>query len=110
MKSFVTGGVRPLVCEKTNLENLTEQKMPNKSTIKSKTTAAKVSVATRIPVAAQAEKVQPVKITPSREQIARRAYEIYVARGKAAGHEMADWIQAERELSGHASRNWFASM
>ena len=95
--------------------------MPKKSTIKNKTVAAKISAPAKIPVAAklavatQAEKVQPVKvqpvkIAPSREQIARRAYEIYVARGKAAGHEMADWIQAERELSGHVSRNWFASM
>jgi hypothetical protein len=38
--------------------------------------------------------------TPSRDQIARRAYELYVARGRAGGHELEDWIQAERELAG----------
>jgi len=36
---------------------------------------------------------------PSREDIARRAYEIYEARGRTGGEEMDDWIQAERELS-----------
>jgi hypothetical protein len=31
--------------------------------------------------------------------IARRAYELYVARGKTPGHALDDWLQAERELS-----------
>jgi Protein of unknown function (DUF2934) len=38
------------------------------------------------------------KLQPSREDIARRAYEIYVARGKTDGGQVEDWIQAEREL------------
>jgi len=32
------------------------------------------------------------------ERIRQRAYEIYMARGGAAGDAMADWFQAEREL------------
>jgi hypothetical protein len=36
---------------------------------------------------------------PSKEQIARRAYEIYLARGEAPGKELKDWLQAEAELS-----------
>jgi hypothetical protein len=37
---------------------------------------------------------------PSREEIARRAYEIYLERGQIPGHAEEDWLQAERELSG----------
>jgi hypothetical protein len=32
------------------------------------------------------------------EDIRRRAYEIYLERGGEAGHELEDWLQAEREL------------
>jgi len=36
--------------------------------------------------------------SPSREEIATRAYEIYLQRGAAPGRELEDWLQAEREL------------
>ena len=39
---------------------------------------------------------------PNRDAIAHRAYELYVARGRVAGHELEDWMQAERELSAKA--------
>ena len=32
------------------------------------------------------------------EEIRRRAYEIYLGRGEEPGHEIEDWLQAEREL------------
>jgi hypothetical protein len=32
--------------------------------------------------------------------IARRAFELYCARGGQHGHDVDDWLQAERELSG----------
>ncbi len=35
---------------------------------------------------------------PTHEQIARRAYEIYLARGGQHGNHEQDWHQAEREL------------
>ncbi|MGA9521374.1 MAG: DUF2934 domain-containing protein [Myxococcaceae bacterium] len=35
---------------------------------------------------------------PAREEIARRAYELYLARGGVHGYEQEDWFQAEREL------------
>jgi len=35
---------------------------------------------------------------PSRDQIAMRAYEIYLERGGEPGHELEDWTRAEREL------------
>lgn len=41
----------------------------------------------------------------SEEQIRRRAYEIYLARGRTPGDPVADWLQAERELrTGAASK------
>jgi hypothetical protein len=36
---------------------------------------------------------------PTHEEIARRAYEIFLARGGEDGHDVADWLQAEKELS-----------
>jgi DUF2934 family protein len=35
---------------------------------------------------------------PRREEIAQRAYELYLARGGADGSEQEDWLQAEHEL------------
>ena len=35
---------------------------------------------------------------PSHDEIARRAYELFLARGGAPGHADEDWMQAEREL------------
>jgi DUF2934 family protein len=33
------------------------------------------------------------------EEIRNRAYEIYLQRGGQSGHELEDWLQAERELT-----------
>jgi hypothetical protein len=35
---------------------------------------------------------------PNHEEIWLRAYEIYLERGGLPGHELDDWLQAEREL------------
>jgi Protein of unknown function (DUF2934). len=35
---------------------------------------------------------------PGLEEIARRAYEIWLQRGCSPGHAQEDWLQAEREL------------
>ena len=37
------------------------------------------------------------------DQIARRAYEIYLQRGPGPGRDLDDWLQAEQELKKHAS-------
>jgi predicted ester cyclase len=43
-------------------------------------------------------------LTPMREQeISNRAYEIYLERGAQPGHEVEDWLQAERELTTQSS-------
>ncbi len=35
---------------------------------------------------------------PTREEIELRAYQIYFERGGAHGHDVDDWLEAEREL------------
>ena len=40
------------------------------------------------------------EVVMSHEDIARRAFEIYLARGAGDGQALADWVQAERELLG----------
>jgi DUF2934 family protein len=37
------------------------------------------------------------KHDPIREAIATRAYELFLARGAGHGHDLDDWLQAERE-------------
>jgi hypothetical protein len=36
---------------------------------------------------------------PGQDEIARRAYELYLQRGSVPGHETDDWLQAETELA-----------
>jgi Protein of unknown function (DUF2934) len=36
---------------------------------------------------------------PTVEQIERRAYELYLERGCDDGHDVADWLAAEKELT-----------
>ena len=36
------------------------------------------------------------------EEIRRRAYELYEARGRGDGHDLEDWLEAEAEISGRA--------
>jgi Protein of unknown function (DUF2934) len=38
--------------------------------------------------------------TPSSEEIARLAYELYVQRGGVNGYHLEDWYEAERQLKG----------
>ena len=38
------------------------------------------------------------------EKIRRRAYEIYLERGGEPGHDLADWLQAERQLTADQSK------
>jgi hypothetical protein len=36
----------------------------------------------------------------SEEQIRRRAYDLYEARGRGDGHDLEDWLEAEAEITG----------
>ena len=40
--------------------------------------------------------------TPSPDEVARRAYELFEARGCQPGHDLENWLDAERELSDNA--------
>ena len=40
---------------------------------------------------------------PGQDEIARRAYELYLQRGSVPGHETDDWLQAEAELAAEAA-------
>jgi hypothetical protein len=43
-------------------------------------------------------KSRTAKSQPTREEIALRAYQIYLERGGTPGNELEDWTLAEREL------------
>jgi uncharacterized protein YndB with AHSA1/START domain len=40
-----------------------------------------------------------ISAKPTQEEIAERAYELYLQRGQAPGYELENWLQAEKELS-----------
>ena len=46
----------------------------------------------------RARKTAPLTTTITENDIARRAYDLYLARGREDGHDVEDWLQAEREL------------
>jgi hypothetical protein len=41
---------------------------------------------------------QPTTRVPTDDQIAQRAYEIFLARGGPHGQDIEDWLRAEQEL------------
>jgi len=41
---------------------------------------------------------KPTNNGPDREDVERRAYELYLARGGSGGDAAGDWFQAERDL------------
>jgi hypothetical protein len=52
----------------------------------------------------------PVAETPAsanieQKHIAERAYELYVSRGCEEGHDLEDWLKAERELTASGTRS-----
>ena len=58
------------------------------------------------PMPATSGKTRSATVRPSgangvtKEQIAKRAYALFVARGGSHGYDIEDWLQAERELLG----------
>jgi hypothetical protein len=63
-------------------------------------TTQAVPMAAPVATSASAVVVQPVatKTRATHEQIARRAYELWLARGGMHGTHLEDWLAAEREL------------
>jgi DUF2934 family protein len=58
-----------------------------------KKTTTKNVVAMRRPA------MTPTAANPSITEIAQRAFELYCARGCQDGYDVADWLQAEQELT-----------
>ena len=46
----------------------------------------------------RAPKAAARTVTVTTDDIARHAYDLYLARGGEHGHDVDDWVQAEREL------------
>jgi len=46
-----------------------------------------------------------VRFKPTQDQIAARAYEIYIERGATPGDPMQDWLRAEHELSAPSKKS-----
>lgn len=62
---------------------------------------AKAKTDKRAAIAAdRAPKPTGQSATAGTGNVARRAYELYLARGCEHGHDFDDWLQAERELRG----------
>ena len=55
--------------------------------------------------APKSKKAATKKYKPTQDQVAARAYEIYLERGATPGDPMQDWLQAERELSVPAKKS-----
>jgi hypothetical protein len=49
--------------------------------------------------APKTKKASAPKARPTQDQIATRAYEIYLERGATPGDPMQDWLRAELELT-----------
>lgn len=49
----------------------------------------------------KANQPSPAENHPDQDEVARRAYELYQMRGAEPGHELEDWLEAEREVNGH---------
>jgi hypothetical protein len=43
---------------------------------------------------------EPTVLIPIERQIQKRAYGLYEQRGRTDGHDLDDWLQAEREIRG----------
>ena len=46
----------------------------------------------------RAPKALAQQTSATNNDVARRAYDLYLARGREHGHDVDDWMQAEREL------------
>lgn len=71
-------------------------KTPKSSTVKSKTATTTAPKVSRV---RKTESTTESSGHVMRELIAMRAYERYAARGYQHGHDVEDWLSAERELT-----------
>ena len=60
---------------------------------------------TKMATSAAKTKTSKAKAKPTEEQIAARAYHIYLERGCAPRDPIEDWLQAEKELLGLSKKS-----
>jgi Protein of unknown function (DUF2934) len=70
--------------------------MPRAATPRSTRKRTAQPVETRIPAAP--ENIAPVNGEPSEDEVRVRAYHKYLERGATDGHDLKDWVEAEKEL------------
>ena len=73
-------------------------KTPKTSTVKSKT-ATSSTTAPKVSRVRKSDTPAETRGQVMQELIAMRAYERFIARGYEHGHDVEDWLSAERELT-----------
>jgi hypothetical protein len=73
-------------------------KSTGRKTVKGTKTSAPLSAKAPTGKAAAKAVAATGSAGPTHEQIAKRAYELYLARGSVEGHHEEDWLLAEAEL------------
>jgi hypothetical protein len=73
-------------------------KMIGRKTVKGEKTSAPKAVKAEAGGTSKRASASTAKSGPTRDEIATRAYELYLARGGEHGHDAEDWAQAESEL------------
>ncbi len=58
-------------------------------------------MAVKAPSMATTKSSAAATAAPTIEAIAARSYQLYLARGQQAGHDVEDWLAAEAELAAH---------
>ncbi len=80
------------------------KKKTNKKTAGSRTTAASKSRSSSKQAggarnkAASSKAKQSIEVRPTHDQIAARAYEIWLAEGAPTGRQEQHWLQAEKDI------------
>ncbi len=59
---------------------------------------------TRATASPAVKKAKKAKAQPTQEEIALRAYHIYLERGSTPGNPFEDWLRAEQELTEGVSK------
>lgn len=91
------GGPKNLARQKRRSYNCVMNNTGRK-TVKGRTTSAPMVAKATAAAKVVANKGDGIAKMPTQEDIARRSYEIFLARGGEHGHDAEDWAQAEREL------------
>ncbi|HEY4395919.1 MAG TPA: DUF2934 domain-containing protein [Polyangia bacterium] len=69
-----------------------------RKTVKGEKTSAPKAVKAGAGTTSKMMAASASRSVPTHEEVARRAYELYLARGAEHGHDAEDWAQAESEL------------